>query len=108
MKNPTLIMSRIPVPNKVKELKSQELTSILTCLTGKGSAHLKAFINKCIEGSTKSIVNMTPVGNNADYYNWGFQKGLLKAHELYRDLEGMLEDEMINREKDKEEKEENK
>ena len=96
--NTKRLVKRGLVPNMVKSMTNQELSGLLTYLKLPLNSGLQEFSKKCVKNSMDSIVRFAPLGHNGDYFNWGYMKGLLKAHELYRDLKKMLEIEKSNRE----------
>lgn len=87
------------IPIIIKKLQTEALSVLLNTVSK--TKTFGYFIDSCIEGITKNMINEKPSGNEQqDYYMWGYRKGLLDAHTLYKNLETLINEELKNR-KDK-------
>lgn len=94
------IIKRKAIPTIIKNLKNEEINLLLETL--KKRPVLTHFAELGEQTIAKKIQYEKPSGNeNIDYYNWGYRRGLLDTHVLYKNLVNLLEEEKRERENKK-------
>lgn len=78
--------------NELRKLTIEQLKAL-------AKVDLKGLPAACVASIGKNIIAKRPDGTSMDWFDWGFQKGLYAAHEMYRDLAVMAQKELEERAK---------
>lgn len=81
------------IPHQIKKLTSEELKILRESL----GPTIVGFMISCYENSKDNLASREPLGNDLDYYNWGFLQGINKTHKMYKDLVDIIDEELKSR-----------
>lgn len=92
------------VEAEIRALDNKTLTGLNKLLKNSEKDYLDKFVRGCVKKIERAILTDVPDGKPADYFRFGYRRGLLEAHKLYLRLGERVSAEIENRAEKEEEK----